>query len=100
MSMKKYRRVFVTLPTGVWRVVDELKDAIGDNDAEVIRNIVIAYLSERGVLIPSYKAEGFPSTLLREIREQNAMVGMLLKELSQSNNPSPRSNQRESKGGA
>ena len=98
--MKKYRRVYVTLPTGVWRIVDELKDAIGDNDAEVIRNIVIAYLSERGVLIPSYKAEGFPSTLLREIREQNTMVGMLLMEFSQSTNEHARTDQRESKRGA
>lgn len=98
--MKRYRRVFVTLPTGVWRIVDELKDAIGDNDAEVIRNIVIAYLSERGVLIPSYKAEGFPSTLLREIREQNAMVGMLLKEFSRSTTEHARPDQRESKRGA
>ena len=72
----------MTLPTGLWQIIDELKDRVGDTDAEVIRNIVLAYLSDRGVLIPSYKAEGFPSALLKELREQNALIGLLLKELS------------------
>jgi hypothetical protein len=79
--MEKYRRTTITLPSGVWRIIDELKDTVGDNDAEVIRNIVLSYLSDRGVLIPSYKAEGFPSTLLKELREQNTLIGILLKQL-------------------
>jgi hypothetical protein len=46
------RRGLVTLPDGVWETIDmELKGKLGDEDGEVIRNIVIAYLSEKGYLV-------------------------------------------------
>ena len=48
------RRALVTLPDGVWHVIDELKGTLGDGNSEIIRNIVIAHLSEKGILIPSY----------------------------------------------
>ena len=44
----------VTLPDGVWQVIDrELKGNLGDGDSEVIRNLVIAQLTEKGYLLPS-----------------------------------------------
>lgn len=47
------RRALVTLPDGVWNVIDkELKGKLGDGDSEVIRNLVIAQLSEKGYLMP------------------------------------------------
>ncbi|NWG38328.1 hypothetical protein [Nitrososphaera sp.] len=46
------RRALVSLPDGVWNVIDkELRGQVGDGDSEVIRNIVIAYLTERGYLV-------------------------------------------------
>lgn len=46
------RRALVSLPDGVWNVIDkELKGTIGDGDSEVIRNVVIAYLTEKGFLL-------------------------------------------------
>jgi DNA-binding MarR family transcriptional regulator len=46
------RRALVSLPEGIWNIIDnELKGKIGDGDSEVIRNIVIAYLTERGYLL-------------------------------------------------
>jgi metal-responsive CopG/Arc/MetJ family transcriptional regulator len=46
------RRALVSLPDGVWNVIDkELKGQIGDGDSEVIRNVVIAYLTEKGYLL-------------------------------------------------
>lgn len=48
------KRALVTLPEGVWHVIDELKGILGDGDSEVIRNIVIAHLSEKGILVPTY----------------------------------------------
>jgi hypothetical protein len=46
------RRALVSLPEGVWKIIDsELKGKIGDGDSEVIRNVVIAYLTERGYLL-------------------------------------------------
>lgn len=48
------RRALVTLPDGVWKVIDkELKGNLGDGDSEVIRNLVIAHLTEKGYLLPS-----------------------------------------------
>lgn len=47
------RRALVTLPDGVWKVIDkELKGNLGDGDSEVIRNVVIAHLTEKGYLLP------------------------------------------------
>ena len=53
------RRALVTLPDGVWKVIDkELKGKIGDGDSEVIRNLVIAHLTERNYLLkPKGKVE-------------------------------------------
>jgi len=46
------RRALVSLPDGVWNVIDkELKGTIGDGDSEVIRNVVISYLTEKGYLL-------------------------------------------------
>jgi metal-responsive CopG/Arc/MetJ family transcriptional regulator len=46
------RRALVSLPDGVWNIIDtDLKGQIGDGDSEVIRNLVISYLTERGYLL-------------------------------------------------
>lgn len=46
------RRALVSLPDGVWNIIDnDLKGQIGDGDSEVIRNLVIAYLTEKGYLL-------------------------------------------------
>ncbi len=46
------RRALVSLPDGVWKIIDEeLKGNIGDGDSEVIRNIVITHLTEKGYLL-------------------------------------------------
>lgn len=48
------RRALVSLPDGVWKLIDnDLKGQIGDGDSEVIRNIVISYLTEKGYLLKS-----------------------------------------------
>jgi hypothetical protein len=42
-------RALVTLPKGIWAIIkNDLKGRIGDSDSEVIRNIVISYLTEKG----------------------------------------------------
>jgi metal-responsive CopG/Arc/MetJ family transcriptional regulator len=45
------RRALVSLPDGVWNIIDtDLKGQIGNGDSEVIRNLVISYLTEKGDL--------------------------------------------------
>lgn len=65
------RRALVTLPDGVWKVIDnELKGKIGDGDSEVIRNLVIAYLIEKGHLITT-----------KEIKKQAISIEQIASEL-------------------
>lgn len=44
------KRILVSLPEGIHKILKELKGTIGESDSEVVRNIVIAYLSEKGYL--------------------------------------------------
>jgi metal-responsive CopG/Arc/MetJ family transcriptional regulator len=50
------RRVLVSLPEGIWNIIDnDLKGLIGDEDSEVIRNMIISYLIEKGYLLKCKK---------------------------------------------
>jgi len=42
------KKILVSLPEGVFDLVRGLKGELGESDSEVVRNIVIAYLSEQG----------------------------------------------------
>ncbi len=43
------RRILVSIPDGSWKIIEKaLKGKIGEKDSEIIRNIVLAYLSEKG----------------------------------------------------
>ncbi len=45
------KRILVSIPEGAWKIIKEnLKGKLGETDSEVIRNIVLAYLSEKGYL--------------------------------------------------
>ncbi len=44
------KKVQVTFSDGQWKIIEKLKGTIGDSDSEVIRNIVIAYLSEKSYI--------------------------------------------------
>ena len=46
------RRTLVSLPDGAWDAIDkELRTQLGNADSEIIRNIVLAYLIEKGYLL-------------------------------------------------
>ena len=47
--MKYKMRILVNIPDGIWRIIEkELKGKIGTKNSEIIRNIVIAYIAEKG----------------------------------------------------
>ena len=53
------KKILVSLPEGIMNILDsELKGKIGDKDSEIIRAIVIAYLSEKGYLSRSPEVNG------------------------------------------
>ena len=41
------KKVQVTFSNGQWKLVEKMKGVLGDTDSEVVRNIVLAYLSEK-----------------------------------------------------
>lgn len=44
------KKVQVTFSNGQWKVIEKLRGTIGDTDSEIVRNIVIAYLSEKSYI--------------------------------------------------
>lgn len=44
------KKVLVSLPEGIFILVRELKGKLGESDSEVIRTMVISFLSEKGYL--------------------------------------------------
>jgi len=44
------KKIQVTFSDGQWKLIERLKGTIGDTDSEVIRNIVISYLSEKSYI--------------------------------------------------
>jgi metal-responsive CopG/Arc/MetJ family transcriptional regulator len=45
------KKVMVSLPEGIYDLVHELKGKLGESDSEVIRTMVISFLSEKGYLL-------------------------------------------------
>ena len=53
MSVSRYKgkRIIVTIPWGTWDIIEKhLKGKMGDKDAEIIRNIVFAWLAEKSFI--------------------------------------------------
>jgi hypothetical protein len=44
------KKILVSLPEGIFTIVRELKGQLGDSDSEVVRTMVISFLSEKGYL--------------------------------------------------
>lgn len=72
------RRALVSLPEGVWKVLDEqVKDALGHGDSEVIRNIVMAYLLERGYLLKPKEKPASTDQIAGELDIHDSMITSL-----------------------
>ena len=46
----KMKKVLVSIPEGIYKLMQELKGIFGESDSEIIRTIVISFLSEKGYL--------------------------------------------------
>jgi len=47
---KKVKRVQVTFTEEQWRLIERFKGMMGSEDAEVVRNIVLAWLAEKSLM--------------------------------------------------
>jgi len=44
------KKIQVTFTNGQWKLIEKLRGTIGDSDSEIVRNIVISYLSEKSYI--------------------------------------------------
>jgi metal-responsive CopG/Arc/MetJ family transcriptional regulator len=44
------KKVLVSLPDGIYSQIHDLKGSLGESDSEVVRTMVISFLSEKGYL--------------------------------------------------
>lgn len=53
------KRVLVSLPSGIWKIINnDLKGKLGKSDSEIVRSVVIAYLSEKGYFNKKVEHDG------------------------------------------
>ena len=79
------RRALVSLPDGAWDVIDQLRPQLGNADSEIVRNIVLAYLIEKGYLLKSKgKKQSFDNEqLASELDIQETMITTLAEMLEE-----------------
>jgi len=53
--MKQSKRVQVTFTYNQWQLINKLRGEFGDKDADIIRNIVLAWLSEKSLISSTVK---------------------------------------------
>lgn len=54
-KVSKSKRVQVTFTGSKWDLIEKLRGEFGDSDADIIRNIVIAWLSEKSFISSTAK---------------------------------------------
>lgn len=50
MSIASTKRIQVTFTEKQWELLEQLKGEMGDKDSDIIRNIVVAWLSEKSLI--------------------------------------------------
>lgn len=53
--MKQSKRVQVTFTYNQWQLINKLRGEFGDKDADIVRNIVLAWLSEKSLISSTVK---------------------------------------------
>ncbi|MCD6371235.1 MAG: CopG family transcriptional regulator [Candidatus Aenigmarchaeota archaeon] len=48
--MERVKRVQVTFSPSQWKLIEKLKGKMGNTDSQVIRNIVLSWLSEKSII--------------------------------------------------
>ncbi len=56
--MSKSKRVQVAFTESQWSLLEKFRGEFGDGDADIVRNIVLAWLSEKSFISTSAKNKG------------------------------------------
>jgi metal-responsive CopG/Arc/MetJ family transcriptional regulator len=49
------KKVLVSLPEGIYQTIRKFKGKLGESDSEVIRTMLISFLTEKGYLLEDVK---------------------------------------------
>jgi hypothetical protein len=60
--MSKKKRVQVAFTEGQWELISSLRGEFGDSDADIVRNIVLAWLAEKSLVSTNVKNRIYKST--------------------------------------
>lgn len=72
------RRAFVSLPDGIWKILDkDFKGKMGEGDSEVIRNMIVAYLSDRGYFVTKKGGNSVPEIFNRLFILENMIESLV-----------------------
>jgi hypothetical protein len=55
--MKRKKRVQVVFTGDQWALIENFRGDLGEGDAEIVRNIVLAWLSEKSIISTSAKSK-------------------------------------------
>jgi len=55
MGANVVKRVQVSFTKGQWALIERFKEAMGDTDADIVRNIVLAWLAEKSIIVTDVK---------------------------------------------
>ena len=56
--LSKSKRVQVAFTESQWKLLEKLRGVFGDGDADIVRNIVLAWLSEKSLISTAVKNKG------------------------------------------
>ena len=54
-KMPKTKRVMVSFTENQWALIEKLRGELGDGDADIVRNLVLAWLSEKSFISDTVK---------------------------------------------
>jgi len=54
-QMSDKKRVQVVFTPGQWKLISQLRGEFGDGDADIVRNIVLAWLAEKSLISTNVK---------------------------------------------
>ncbi len=55
---RRVKRVQVTFTEEQWAIVEKFKGIMGNDDAEIVRNIVLSWLAEKSIISSTVKKRG------------------------------------------
>ncbi len=53
--MRDSKRIQVSFTSSQWKLIEQFKGEFGESDAEVVRNIVLSWLSEKSFISDTIK---------------------------------------------